>query len=213
MLTGDLNIADVEWVVQYRIKDAPQWIFSVREKEETIRDLSESVVRAIVGDHTVTEVLTGQRESIAQLARASLQERLDYYDMGVQVVTVKLQNALPPSPVRDSFNDVNAAEQERDQAQNEAQKEYSKVVELARGEAKRVVSEAEGYEADRVNRAQGDVARYVQLLAAYQEAPEVTRKRLYLETMEETIPQLDRILVVDEQGVLKMLPLNAGGAK
>lgn len=213
MLTGDLNIADVEWVVQYRIKDARQWIFSVREKEETIRDLSESVVRAIVGDHTVTEVLTGQRESIAQLARTSLQERLDYYDMGVQVVTVKLQNALPPSPVRDSFNDVNAAEQERDQAQNEAQKEYSKVVELARGEAKRVVSEAEGYEADRVNRAQGDVARYVQLLSAYQEAPEVTRRRLYLETMEETLPQLDRILVVDDQGVLKMLPLNTGGIK
>jgi modulator of FtsH protease HflK len=213
MLTGDLNIADVEWVVQYRIKDARQWIFSVREQEETIRDLSESVIRTVVGDHTVTEVLTGQRESIAQLSRASLQERLDYYEMGVQIVTVKLQNALPPAPVRNSFNDVNAAEQERDQAQNEAQKEYSKVVELARGEAKRQVSEAEGYQADRVNRAQGDIARFVQLLAAYNDAKVVTRRRLYLETMERILPQVERILVVSDEGVLKMLPLATGGSR
>lgn len=213
MLTGDLNIADVEWVVQYRIKDAPQWVFSVREQEETIRDLSESVMRTIVGDHTVTEVLTGQRESIAQLCRKDLQERLDHYEMGIHIVTVKLQNALPPAPVRDSFNDVNAAEQERDQAQNEAQKEYSKVVELARGEAKHQVSQAEGYLADRVNRARGDVARYVELLAAYNEAKDVTRRRLYLETMERVLPQVERILVVGDEGVLKMLPLVGGGVK
>jgi len=207
MLTGDLNIAEVEWVVQYRIKDARDWIFSVRAQEETIRDLSESVMRAIVGDHTVTEVLTGEREQIAQLAKQHLQERLDHYQAGVQIVTIKLQNALPPGPVRDSFNDVNAAEQERDQARNEAQREYSKVVELARGEAKQQISEAEGYAADRINRAHGDVARFREMLAVYASAPEVTRRRLYLETLERVLPRVERVLVVSDEGVLKMLPL------
>ncbi len=210
MLTGDLNIADVEWVVQYRIKDAREWVFNVHEQVETIRDLSESVMRAIVGDHTVTEVLTLERERIAQLARDALQERLDYYEMGVQVVTIKLQNALPPASVRDSFNDVNAAEQERDQAQNEAQREYAKVVELARGQAKQQVSEAEGYAADRVNRAHGDVARFIKILAAYSSAKEVTRRRLYLETVERILPRANRVLVVSDEGVLKMLPLVEG---
>jgi len=213
MLTGDLNIADVEWVVQYRIKDAREWIFSVREQEETIRDLSESVMRAIVGDHTVTEVLTGERERIALMASEVLQERLDYYEMGVQIVTIKLQNALPPAPVRDSFNDVNAAEQERDQAKNEAQREYSKVIELARGEAKQQISEADGYLADRVNRAQGDVARFKKIYEAYAVAKEVTRKRLYLETVERVFPQIEKILVVSDEGVLKMLPLAGGGGR
>ena len=213
MLTGDLNIAEVEWVVQYKIKDARDWIFSVREQEETIRDLSESVMRAIVGDHTVTEVLTGQREQVASQARDALQERLDHYKMGVQIVTIKLQNALPPGPVRDSFNDVNAAEQERDQAQNEAQKEYSKVIELAKGEAKHAVSEAEGYAADRVNRAHGDVARFKKLLEAYQAAKEVTRRRLYLETVEMVLPRVKRILVVSDEGILKLLPLQEGGVR
>ncbi len=213
MLTGDLNIASVGWVVHYRIKDARQWIFSVREQEETIRDMSESVMRTIVGDHTVTEVLTGQRERIASLTQQTLQERLDLYDMGVQIVTIELQDVLPPEPVRASFNDVNSAEQERDQAQNEAQKEYSKVIGLAMGTAKQEVSSAQGYAIDRVNRAHGDVARFVKIHEAYATSKEVTRKRLYLETLEEVLPQVEEIMVVGEEGLLKMLPLAQGGSR
>ena len=213
MLTGDLNIASVGWVVHYRIKDAKQWIFSVREQEETIRDMSESVMRAIVGDHTVTEVLTGQRERIATLTQEALQERLDLYEMGVQIVTIELQDVLPPEPVRNSFNDVNSAEQERDQAQNEAQKEYSKVVGVARGTAKQEVSSAQGYAIDRVNRAHGDVARFQKIYEAYAANKEVTRKRLYLETLEAVLPQVEKIMVVSDGGILKMLPLAQGGSQ
>ena len=213
MLTGDLNIADVEWVVQYKIKDAKEWIFNVLEQEETIRDLSESIMRTVVGDYTVTEVLTRKRDEIAVAVKESLQARLDGYKMGVHIITVKLQNALPPEKVRDSFNDVNAAQQERSQLENEAQREYNKVIELAKGDAKREVSEAEGYQADRVNRAHGDVARFKEMVTQYQAAKEVTRRRLYLETLERVLPKVKRVLVVDKDGVLKLLPLTDGGGK
>ncbi len=210
MLTGDLNIADVEWVVQYKIKDAKQWIFSVREQEDTIRDLSESTMRAVIGDYTVTEVLTRERAQIADLARKALQERLDLYGMGVDIVTVQLQNANPPREVQASFNEVNEAQQERSKLENEAEREYNKVIQVARGEAKREISEAEGYQADRINRAKGDVARFRELLRAYQESKEVTRKRLYLETLERVLPKVERIIVADESGILKVLPLQRG---
>ncbi|MHC4819655.1 MAG: FtsH protease activity modulator HflK [Planctomycetota bacterium] len=213
MLTGDLNIAEVEWVVQYKIKDAREWIFNVREQEDTIHDLSESVMRAVVGDHTVTEVLTRERAKIATEARDVLQERFNYYKMGVQVVTVQLQNAHPPQAVRASFDDVNAAQQERSRLENEAKREYNKVIQVALGEAKRAVSEAEGYAADRVNRAGGDIARFSEILQVYQASKEVTRRRLYLETIEEVLPRVKEIVVVSEEGVLKHLPLGKGGAR
>jgi len=211
MLTGDLNIADVEWVVQYKIKHAREWVFNVLDREDTIRDLSESIMRTIVGDYTVTEVLTLKRGEVADIVRDSLQERLDSYKMGVHVITVKLQNALPPEKVRASFNDVNEAQQERSQLENEAKREYNKVIELARGDAKRQISEAEGYRADRVNRAEGDVARFRELVKQYQAAKEVTRRRLYLETLERVLPRVKRVLVVDGDGVLKLLPLDVVG--
>ncbi len=210
MLTGDLNIADVEWVVQYKIKDARDWVFNVLDREETIRDLSESIMRAVVGDYTVTEVLTLKRGEVADKVRDALQERLDSYKLGVHVITVKLQNALPPEKVRASFNDVNEAQQERSQLENEAKREYNKVIELARGDAKRQISEAEGYQADRVNRAEGDVARFRELVKQYQAAKDVTRRRLYLETLERVLPKVKRVLVVDGDGVLKLLPLDVG---
>ncbi|MHC4549834.1 MAG: FtsH protease activity modulator HflK [Planctomycetota bacterium] len=213
MLTGDLNIAEVEWVVQYKIKDAREWTFNVREQEDTIQDLSESVMRVVVGDHTVTEVLTLKRGEIATQARVSLQERFDYYKMGVHVVTVQLQNAHPPQEVRASFDDVNAAQQEMSQVGNEAQREYNKVIQVALGEAKRQVSEAEGYAADRINRAKGDIARYNEILKVYQASKEVTRRRLYLEMIERVIPRVKEVLVVSEEGVLKHLPLGKGGAR
>ncbi|NJN14412.1 MAG: FtsH protease activity modulator HflK [Planctomycetes bacterium] len=213
MLTGDLNIAAVEWVVQYRIKDAKNWLFKVREQEETIIDIGESVMRAVVGDHTVTEVLGSQRVQIAERAREGLQERLDKYEMGVHIVTVQLQNANPPKEVQASFNDVNGAEQERSQSENEALRDLNQVIQFARGDAKRVVSEAQGYAIDRVNRARGDVARFVQILKVYRDAKEVTRRRLYLEVMEKVLPNVERILVVGDEGVLKMLPLGEGGVR
>ncbi len=213
MLTGDLNIAEVEWVVQYKIKDAKEWIFNVREQEDTIQDLSESVMRTVVGDHTVTEVLTLERARIAAEARNVLQERFDYYKMGVQVVTVQLQNAHPPQAVRASFDDVNAAQQEMSRLENEAQREYNKVIEVAKGEAKRQVSEAEGYAADRVNRAKGDIARFSEILKVYQESKEVTRRRLYLETIDKVMPKVKEVVVVSDEGVLKHLPVAKGGAR
>ncbi|MEM8884296.1 MAG: FtsH protease activity modulator HflK [Planctomycetota bacterium] len=212
MLTGDLNIAEVEWVVQYQIKDAKDFVFHVLDQEQTIRDLSESVMRTIVGDYTVTEVLTRKRDEIAVKARDDLQRRLDEYRMGVRIVTLKLQNANPPVSVRDSFNDVNAAQQERNQLVNEAEREYNKVIELAEGQAKRQISQAEGYAVERTNEAKGDVARFNELLDIYKRSSEVTRRRLYLETLEEVLPKVQRVMVVDSDGVLQHLPL-AGGAR
>jgi membrane protease subunit HflK len=211
MLTGDLNIAEVEWVAQYKIKDAKDWLFNVQDPEETIRDIGEAVMRSVVGDHTVTELLTRQREQIAQQVEDELQVLLDKYGTGVQIVTVKLQNAVPPRPVQAAFNEVNAAQQERAQLENEAQREYNKAIAQARGEALREVSEAEGYAVDRVNRAKGDVARFRELVAVYAQSPEVTRRRLYLETIEKVLPKVRSVVVADEEGVLKMLPLAREG--
>ncbi len=211
MLTGDLNIAEVEWVAQYKIKDPKDWLFQVKDPEETIRDIGEAVMRSVVGDHTVTELLTRQREKIAQQVEDQLQVLLDKYDTGVLIVTVKLQNAVPPRPVQAAFNEVNAAQQERSQLENEAQKEYNKGIAQARGNALREVSEAEGYAVDRVNRAKGDVARFVELVKVYEKSPEVTRQRLFLETIERVLPKVSRVIVASGDGILKMLPLTLNG--
>ncbi len=211
MLTGDLNIAAVEWVAQYKIKDAKDWLFNVQDPEETIRDIGEAVMRSIVGDHTVTELLTRQREQIAQRVEDELQTLLDKYETGVEIVTVKLQNAVPPGPVRAAFNEVNAAQQERSQLENEAQREYNKAIAQARGDALRKVSEAEGYAIDRTNRAKGDVARFNELVEVYRTSPQVTRQRLFLEAMERVLPGVHRVVVASDGGVLKMLPLGRSG--
>jgi len=214
MLTGDLNIAEVEWVAQYKIKDAKDWLFHVQDPEETIADIGEAVMRSVVGDHTVTELLTRQREQIARQVEDQLQELLDKYSTGVQIVTVKLQNAVPPRPVQAAFNEVNAAQQERSQLENEAQREYNKALAQARGNALREVSEAEGYAVDRVNRAKGDVARFVEIAKVYAVSPQVTRRRLFLETIERVLPNVSRVVVASDEGVLKMLPLaRDGGGK
>ncbi|MHC4957254.1 MAG: FtsH protease activity modulator HflK [Planctomycetota bacterium] len=213
MLTGDLNIAEVEWVVQYKIKDAKDWLFHVQNPEETIRDTGEAVMRAVVGDHTVAEVLTRQREQIAQQVEDQLQVLLDKYGTGAQIVTVKLQNAVPPQPVQAAFNEVNAAQQERAQLENEAQREYNKAIAQARGNALRDVSEAEGYAVDRTNRAVGDVARFNQLVKVYTTSPQVTRRRLFLETIERVLPKVKSVVVASDEGVLKWLPIGEGGGK
>ncbi len=211
MLTGDLNVADVEWVVQYRILDPTKFLFRVRNPQDTLRDLSEAVTRQVVGDRTVNEVLTIGREAISAEVQKKLQALLDEYETGLRVEQVVLQNVTPPDPVKPSFNEVNEAEQEKEQKINAAQSEYNKVIPRAKGEAQETIQEAQGYALKRVNGAQGDAARFDALYTEYKKAPEVTRKRLYLETVARILPKVGQKVVVDEkaQNVLPFLDLGA----
>ncbi|MFW6207038.1 MAG: FtsH protease activity modulator HflK, partial [Gemmatimonadota bacterium] len=213
MLSGDLNVANVEWVVQYRIVDAEAFLFRVRNPRGTVRDLSESVMRQTVGNRTVDEVLTVGRQEAATLVEQNLQELLDEYQTGLRVEQVVLQNVNPPEPVKPSFNEVNEAEQEREQLINTAESEYNKVIPRARGEAQQTIAQAEGYALDRTNRAQGEASRFDSLYTAYRQAPEVTRKRLYLETMSSIVPEVGQKVIVDEdaRSVLPLLNLGSGG--
>jgi membrane protease subunit HflK len=215
MLTGDLNSAVVEWVVQYRIVDPYRFLFRVRNPSETFRSNSEAVMRKVVGDRTVNEVLTVGRQEVADLVEQELQALCDQYEMGLKVEQVVLQDVNPPDPVKPSFNEVNQAQQEREKLINEAQSEYNKVIPRAQGEALQIVAQAEGYALNRVNRAEGDATRFTAVFAEYQRAPEVTRKRLYLESMEKVLPKVQRKVVIDSslEGVLPLLNLDrsAGG--
>lgn len=214
MLTGDLNVAVVEWVVQYRIVDPYRYLFKVRNVESTFRDMSEAVMRKVVGDRTVTEALTVGRAEIADEVKVKLQELAERYQTGIRVDQVVLQGVDPPDLVRASFNEVNQAEQERERLINEAEAQYNRVIPRADGEARQTIEQAEGYALDRVNRSQGDAARFNQLYAAYRQAPEVTRKRMYLETLAEVLPKTGRKIVVDDalEGVIPLLNLPAQGA-
>ncbi|MEM7263304.1 MAG: FtsH protease activity modulator HflK [Planctomycetota bacterium] len=216
MLCGDRNVADVEWVAQFMIKDARKYLFEVRNVTDTFDDLNESVMREVVGDRSVTEVLTTGRNEIEVEVKAKLQELCDVYDTGIDVKNIILQDVNPPDPVKASFNEVNKAQQEREQRRNEAETIYKNIIPKARGEAEQVIAEAEGYATDRVNRAQGDVAAFTALLTAYRESPEVTRSRMYLEMLGEVLPELKNKIIVDSelQGILPLLDLNrAGGGK
>lgn len=211
MLTGDLNVATVEWVVQYRIDDPYRFQFRVRRPEETLRMLSEAVMRQTVGDRTVNEVLTVGRQAIATMVEETLQELLEQYETGLRVVQIVLQNVTPPDPVRPSFNEVNQAEQQREQMINAAQSEYNRVIPRARGEALQTITQAEGYALDRVNRAEGDATRFNALYLEYQRAPEVTRRRLYLETLGTVLPQAGQRVIVDDAARSVLPLLNLGG--
>lgn len=197
MVTGDLNAAHVEWVVQYEISDPEQFLFNNREPGPTLRDLSESVMREVVGDRTVDEVLTIGRQGIENESIAKLTALVQELKMGLRVQQVQLKNVHPPQAVQRSFEEVNRAQQEREQMINQANGEYNKVVPRAAGEAAKKISEAEGYATKRVNEAEGDVARFRSLLEQYEKAPEVTRQRLYLETLSEVIPQLGGKVILD----------------
>ncbi len=217
MLTGDLNAAVVEWVVQYRIDDPKEFLFRVRNVEETLRDMSEAVMRQVVGDRTVDEVLTVGRQEVADLVEVKLQELCDQYENGVKIEQVVLQDVNPPDQVKASFNEVNEAEQERETKINQAQSEYNRVIFRARGEAEQTVSNSEGYALDRVNRARGEADRFVSIYRAYRKAPEVTRKRIYLETLNEVMNQAGRTVILDDklEGVMPLLDLEGklGGLK
>ena len=215
MLTGDLNVAIVEWIVQYRVSDPYQYLFKVRNPEDTFRAMNEAVMREIVGDRTVTEVLTIGRQEIETKVEVELQALAKQYELGLTIDQVVLQDVNPPNPVKPSWDAVNQAQQQRDRLINEARAEYNKVVPRAKGEAEQTVLQAQGYALDRVNRAQGDSTRFKAVYEAYRKAPDVTRRRMYLETMQRVLPLLGGKVFLDKdaKGLLPLLPLqNLTGA-
>ncbi len=211
MVTGDLNAVMVEWVIQYRIERADRYLFNVRSPDETLRDASESVMREVVGDRTVDEVITIGRQEVEDEALQKLRALVRSYAMGINVDQVQLKNVNPPERVQASFNEVNQAQQERERAINIANGEYNKEIPRARGRATQTIRAAEGYAKQRVNEAEGEVAAFNALLAEYNKAPEVTRRRLYLETMAEVLPKVKNKVIVgnDVKGLLPLLNLNA----
>jgi membrane protease subunit HflK len=211
MVTGDLNAALVEWVIQYRIEKADHYLFNVRNPDETLRDASESVMREVVGDRTVDEVITIGRQEVEDEALQKLRSLTSAYAMGIKVDQVQLKNVNPPDKVQASFNEVNQAQQERERAINIANGEYNKEVPRARGQAAQTIRAAEGYAKQRVNEAEGEVAAFNALLHEYTKAPEVTRRRLYLETMADVLPKVKNKVIVgdDVKGLLPVLNLNA----
>jgi membrane protease subunit HflK len=213
MLTGDLNILDVRWIVQYRIKDPVKFLFATRDPRDNVRAISEVIIRRLVGDARVDEVLSTKRTEIDQLAQHNLQKILDNYQTGVQIVTVKLLDVNPPEEVKAAFNEVNEAKQERERVINQAWKAYNKVIPKAKGEAERTISKAEGYSMDKINRAQGDAERFLEVLKEYKKAPEITEKRLYLETMQEVLPKAKQKYIIDskQSSILPLLNLNQKG--
>lgn len=220
MVTGDLNAAEVEWVVQYHINNPRDYLFKVRSPGSTLRDLSEAVMREVIGDRTVDEVITYGRAEIEAQAATRLSEMSNLYQLGVGINQVQLKNVDPPRPVKPSFNEVNKAQQDKEQMINVANGEYNKVVPRAKGEAEQLISEAEGYKLKRVNEAMGDAAAFQTVLVEYLKAPDVTRQRLYLETMKEVVPGLAGTWIVDDS-VTQLLPMvpgngfgaNAGGGR
>ncbi len=215
MLTGDLNLADVEWVIQYRIDDPYNYLFKVRNIEETLRDISEATMRQIVGDRTVDEVLTVGRAEVASEVEVILQMISNEYEMGIKIEQVVLQDANPPDPVKPSYNGVNEAEQQRETLINQARADYNRVIPRAAGEAEQTIQQSEGYALNRVNTAQGEVSRFNDLYEEYIKAPEVTKRRIFLETMEEILPKMGQKIITDEQGnsVIPLLQLQMNGAQ
>lgn len=223
MLTGDLNVAVVEWIVQYTVKDPVQYAFRVRDVKSTIRNMSEAVMRLVIGDHTINQVLTSGREIIGQEAQVKLQEILDSYEAGIDIRNVILQDVTPPDPVKPSFNFVNEARQEKEKVINQAWEEYNRVIPRAKGQAEQLLRSAEGYALERTNKAKGDAERFKLTLEEYKKAPEVTKRRLYLEMAEKVMPNFGDKLFLDhdQKGILPLLNLNqetnassaAGGSK
>ena len=185
MLTGDLNIVDVEWIIQYRIVDPKQWLFGVYEKEQTIRDISRSVINELVGDRAILAVMGSERTSIETLALDKMNSYFENLGLGISVIAVKLQNIVPPSGVQDAFEDVNKATQDMNRFINEGKEAYNAEIPKAQGEADRLLQVAQGYAAERVNMAKGDVARFNAVYEEYKRSPKVTKERIYLETMDE----------------------------
>lgn len=185
MLTGDLNIVDVEWVIQYKVTDPKQWLFNVYEREQTIRDISRSVINTLVGDRAIFDVISADRSTIQNLAQEQMNENFKALGLGINVTTVQFQNVVPPVEVQAAFEDVNKASQDMKRLINEGKEEYNKEIPRAQGEADRQIQVAEGYASERVNMAKGDVARFNAVYEEYKRSPKATKERIYLETMAE----------------------------
>jgi len=209
MLTGDLNVAVVEWIVQYKIKDPYKYLFKLRDAEMTFRYMNEAVVREVVGDNSVDEVITVGRARIALEAKEELQKLCDLYGIGIEVNQLVLQDVNPPDQVKPSFNEVNEAQQEKERKINEAWSDYNQVIPKAKGEADQTILAAQGYSTARINNAQGDAARFRSIYREYARAPLVTRKRLYLEALNEILPKFKKKIIFDEKqkNVLPLLNL------
>jgi modulator of FtsH protease HflK len=210
MLTGDLKVIDVEWVVQYTISDADHYLHQARDPRQTLRDISEAVMRRIVGNNLGSDVLTEKRVQVATQARREIQEILDSFDLGLRIGTVELQDVTPPEPVKPAFNEVNQAEQERERLINEAEKRRNQVIPRAQGQASQIIAEAQGYAAQRVNLARGEAERFTAILEEYQRLPQVTRQRLYLEMIDRVLPKLGRVYIVEEGQIGPIPLLNLG---
>ena len=210
MLTGDLNIAEVRWIIQYKIKDAADFLFNVRDVDNTIQDVSEATLRLMIGDRSFTEVLQTDRVVIANNAKDHMQEILDKYKTGIAIKMVQLQSVLAPDPVADSFNEVNRALQEQETLINEANQAFNKEIYRAEGEAKQLINEAKGFSVERKNNANGDVAAFESILAEYKKAPQITKDRYFIETMDEIFSKTPNKVIVDTrlENFLPMLNLN-----
>ncbi len=216
MLTGDLNIVDVEWIIQYRIVDPKAWLFNVQERIQTIRDVSQSVINQLVGDRAILDVIGQERSAIEAEGMQLMNDQLKSYGLGISIIAVKLQNIVPPQGVQQSFEDVNKAIQDMNRLINEGKESYNKEIPKAQGEADRLVQVAQGYASERVNRARGDVARFNSVYEEYRKAPEVTRRRLYLEMIEEVFKKAEGTALID-RNFKNFLPMKnlgtSGGAK
>lgn len=210
MLTGDENIVDIDFQVVWNINDPAKFLFNLRDPQMTIRAVSESAMREIIAQSELAPILNRDRGSIASRLQDLIKSTLDSYDSGMNVVRVNFDKADPPQQVIDAFREVQAAEQERDKLEKQADAYANRVLAGARGEAAQVLEEAEGYRAQVVNEAEGEASRFSAVLEEYLKAPEVTRKRLYLETMEEVLGRVDKIIIDEQsgQGVVPYLPLN-----
>jgi membrane protease subunit HflK len=213
MLTGDLKVIDVEWVVQYRVSDPDKFLHRVRQPEQTLRDVSESVMRRIVGNSLGSDVLTEKRAQVANSSRIELQQAMDKFDLGIQISTIELQDVTPPKSVKPAFNEVNQAEQERERFINEAEKRRNQVIPRAEGEAQQVIAAAQGYAAKRVNAAKGEADRFTAVYEAYLDAPQVTRQRMYLEMIDQVLPNAGKIYIMDENQTKPLPLLNLSDSK
>ncbi len=212
MLCGDLSVAEVEWIVQYKIKDAREYLFNVRKPEKVLRDVAESVMRSVVGDSSVDEVLTSRKQEINVAVAEKMQRLLDTYTVGLHVETVLLQDVNPPEKVQPAFNEVNAAQQDKERLVNEALEEYNKIIPKASGQALQMVEQAEAYAIDRTNTAIGDASRFTEIWKEYDQSKDVTRRRLYLEALGKVLPNLEKKYIIDDN-IKGLLPLMNVGEK
>ncbi|HSQ86197.1 MAG TPA: FtsH protease activity modulator HflK [Desulfobacterales bacterium] len=214
MLTGDLNVAVVPWVTQYRINDPYKYLFKVQDQQKTLSDLAEATMRRVIGDRSINEVIS-KREEIAVAAKLALQKELDEVELGIKVVTIEMKKTNVPEAVQPSFNEVNQAIQEKEQMIYQAKKEYNKVIPEAKGNAEKTIKTAQGYAISVLNRAEGDTQRFSDLYNAYKNAKDVTRRRLFLDAMQQIMPKLGKkyIMDADQKNVLPLLNLEQPGGE